>query len=568
MRSATETDALFEIAVRLDDASLLALYRVQRDQIQKLFGDNSWWRARTESAAKKKLADRDANWSKIYYALLDEMSANDDKRIQFQSGLDYLPSFLVLEEVYGTPEWEEQDRRKALERISSPEVLEHALSVGLLDRQDASGIEQYAKNGWTDMLRPIYLLMKANSEEGEGLEIFQDSLYRACILAIENNHPDALEVLVPMLLENAARDLAFYTGEILSNVLRLDPAKIDVVRFLNVISPLYSDMKASVKDAIVGHNAGNADVIQLLVDQGLLSLDDLDIDDAVKRGRQSIISFLVDRGYVPDNLPWDEILEQVSLGPLFSRVGYVAYLLTKTSPAVKDNRALKIAVQKDLHGVLDLLLKDARLDPMDNIRGVLESGKRHGSDESSALRVESTVSLGHAGRWGYNHAIARILEDDRVRVELMDLSTLRLALLWRESGTDHYGSKTEDKIRAYTLATGLSSRELGQRLEQSDLYAMLLRFILVKLPDNQELVDWMIEQDSSDFQIVATSILTNRPVPAQLLPFEVLLLCALYPIVSMADLQAYTRRATSDPQVIRDTDGLLALHLAVAPLRQ
>lgn len=82
MRSVTASDTLFEIAARVDDETLLALYPAHREQISWLISDNNWWYIRTQHLVGQRLINRQANWSRIYYALDHEVLGSD---------FDYLP---------------------------------------------------------------------------------------------------------------------------------------------------------------------------------------------------------------------------------------------------------------------------------------------------------------------------------------------------------------------------------------------------------------------------------------------------------------------------------------------
>lgn len=161
-----------------------------------------------------------------------------------------------------------------------------------------------------------------------------------------------------------------------------------------------------------------------------------------------------------------------------------------------------------------------------------------------------------------NLDITSILNDKRVRVELMDLPTLRLALWWREG-------KLRDRLRAIEQMNLISRQELGQRIEtwQTSTYGLLLAFILIKKRSGQELIDWMIEQNNDDFQIAAAAILTNESVSEELVPIEALLLCALYPTVRFSELSSYIRRQTASPEIIRDSEVLVALYLGLSGIQ-
>lgn len=561
MRSVTEVgDTLFEIAARLDDRALLALYPAQQEQITKLIANDRWWYVRSQFLVRRDLTPRSANWSRIYYALLDQIEHGQNRgRALFQSGLDYLPSYLVLEEVFGKPTWGTSNTRDMWSHISDPGVLQHLLDIKLLKKREARGITSIARHGWTSMVEPLYRLMKANINEDD-LEEFYSKLGYVCSLAIEAGHYDTAEAIIALLVENDPDSLESARRQVLMAVLWSD-----IPRLVEMLLPLYGNDRNKLSQALEEAiwNSVRPDMIQSLVDMGLIDLQGLKerFDEALRDRRWNIISFLVDRGYVDSNLPWAEMLEETIRSGSHQRPDhrYVEYLITKTSAASEDNRLLRLAVGSDWYEIASSLLKDPRVDPMKNLRGILDSDPHTSSDET--MRIENVVSLTQK-RFTENLDIASILKDKRVRVELMDLPTLRLAIWWSEV-------KAEDKIEA-VRRMGTSRGDLGRRIEtwKTDSYGLLLAFILIKLPTGPDLLDWMIAQDNDDFQTVSTAILTNKPVPDRLLPIEALLLCILYPAVQFSEISSYVRTGSHAIKSVLDSEVLVALYLGLSGIRQ
>lgn len=390
MRSVTEAgDTLFEIAARLDDAALLALYPVQREQITRLVENSDWWYARSRLLVRRDLEPRSANWSKIYYALSNEMKRSDDKGyVSFQSGFDYLPSLLVLEEVYGQPRWQGGDASQAWSLISSPEVLQHLLDSGLLKATEARGISSITSRGWTSMVEPLYRLMKANVAVGRE-EAFFSELGRVCSLAIEAGHYDTAEEIVVLLVKNDPALLKGARSRVLASVLSRDPAKSDVFGLVGLLLLLYGDDRSQLSRALeegIWNDEVSPDTIQVLVDMNLLDLEWLQrqLDKVISQRAWNVISFLVERGHVDSNLPWNEMLEKTieSAADSLPNRGYIEYLLTKTSAASDDNLLLRLAVYKRGYEVARTLLQDPRVDPMKDLRAILKSDSQ---TRSSAL---------------------------------------------------------------------------------------------------------------------------------------------------------------------------------------
>src|SRR3990170_8950489 len=113
-------DILRQICERLDDETLFQLWKVDayKQAISSFLTGNLFWYVRSEYLLSEienrfvnSLTKRpDADWKKIYYALLLSLMPISNKLVHV-SGMDNLDSVLVLEEVYGpvpTYTWEEQ----------------------------------------------------------------------------------------------------------------------------------------------------------------------------------------------------------------------------------------------------------------------------------------------------------------------------------------------------------------------------------------------------------------------------------------------------------------------------
>lgn len=265
--------------------------------------------------------------------------------------------------------------------------------------------------------------------------------------------------------------------------------------------------------------------------------------------RGNVLAFLVDVNVVTE-LNWNQLLVSVvtSGAALRSDRSFVTYLLTKTSAVDKNNALLRLAVNVGRHSRAGLVLLDPRVDPMENLRDILRSDERVIS--SIYDRVESSLSLCSDVDPPDNPNVMAILSDERVRIELLDLPTLRLALWWRQK----YNNRIED----------LDSCVLGQLLERGDLLALILRFILIQDPGDdkpgERILDWMISLGDQRLARVAAAMITpDAFIQRDLLPVYGLMLRLLYPNMLYRRVIRLLEEMVDDDELLEDCKILLSI---------
>lgn len=256
MRSVTASDTLFEIAARVDDETLLALYPAHREQISWLISDNNWWYIRTQHLVGQRLINRQANWSRIYYALDHEVLGSD---------FDYLPSVLVYEELHGphNEDWSEETERAVWKLVADPDVLEYFISTGQLHPLKVTGIENAVKKGWVSMVEPLYRLMKALANVGHSLVSKLSNLFK---IAVENHNRDIAVILVRLALEY--RDVFLYNVryEMLQAALQSGD-----VGLLLLLRPMWKEQHEFRLSINYDLNQADPAMIQLLYDANLVN---------------------------------------------------------------------------------------------------------------------------------------------------------------------------------------------------------------------------------------------------------------------------------------------------------
>lgn len=336
-------DILYEIAIKVDDDVLLALYPRYGDEIRHMFDSNLFWKARAEHIAGMRLVDRDANWSRIYYALEDDRS----------DGLDYLPSLLVLEEVYGMLDWDSHLERSRWARIASPDVLQYLLDTKQIGREPVpnDALISAAENGRMDMILPMYEALKSNGEPEESLAY--NTLIAAEYAAREGKGevmPLLIDLILPVLGEHE-NVLSMRVHEVLRASL-VGGNRMAIEQAMRLYRTR-GDIEEAVFDDV--HYA-SPETIQLLIDMDLFTVDELGetLAYSIENGHTSVIEFLHRQGLAP-SLDWNRLLRdalQKSLGPSDS---YLMYLMSKVDVTRDDELMLRIARKKNSKWLMETM---------------------------------------------------------------------------------------------------------------------------------------------------------------------------------------------------------------------
>jgi hypothetical protein len=215
----------------------------------------------------------------------------------------------------------------------------------------------------------------------------------------------------------------------------------------------------------------------------------------------------------------------------------IEYLLTLVSPATKNNQTLKIAASSS-HEILELVLKDDRIDPMTSLLEVI----RHTSPALMKKKLwtsltSNDIRLRSSGiREGDRDKSTDLLvRDSRVRTELLDSSTIRV-IMWILS--DFTRDKEDGFNRGNDLVGAeLELDELEAIIEDGiDIYSDVLRHLFIKRPNAYELLDWMIEMNDPSLREAARCVARNIMTRKCSSPLRSLLLSIVYPTLSLQEL--------------------------------
>lgn len=391
------------------------------------------------------------------------------------------------------------------------------------------------------MVEPLYRLMKALANVGHSLVSKLSNLFK---IAVENHNRDIAVILVRLALEY--RDVFLYNVryEMLQAALQSGD-----VGLLLLLRPMWKEQHEFRLSINYDLNQADPAMIQLLYDANLVNPGRDMLKRALANREGNVLAFLVDVNVVTE-LNWNQLLVSVvtSGAALRSDRSFVTYLLTKTSAVDKNNALLRLAVNVGRHSRAGLVLLDPRVDPMENLRDILRSDERVIS--SIYDRVESSLSLCSDVDPPDNPNVMAILSDERVRIELLDLPTLRLALWWRQK----YNNRIED----------LDSCVLGQLLERGDLLALILRFILIQDPGDdkpgERILDWMISLGDQRLARVAAAMITpDAFIQRDLLPVYGLMLRLLYPNMLYRRVIRLLEEMVDDDELLEDCKILLSV---------
>lgn len=524
------------ILSRLDNASLQALFTSGfESQITTLARDSLFWKMRAEHLAGRELVAPDTpEWKRVYYALLSarELLATvatiglkpialfkQHEIGPLVFGLDYLPSLLALIQVYGAPKWStnEHDQNRVWEYVTDPAVLTYLLDSGSAandreqkswlitgddDRSAQYGLQQAAFAGRDWMIDPILAVISSERR------------WTAAVLAIYSAVSAGSLDMIKLLMRRAP---GYKPGRLMFwHVARHGTAEITRY-FLSIGEP--ESWTQLIDMAFEFDNSASLSVLmyQTKVDPQAL------FQRAMKDKNPRIVMLLdKQKPEFKGKTTYRALLTwTLNVGIGVGREGkleLLQYLLTKISPASEKNQALKIAVKAGDADAITLLLDDRRLDPNVHLLDVLQPGKR--APKPGAIDV--------------------VVRHPRVLVERMSTElVLWLVNSWIGQIRDrYYGALT-----AVKKVGGFD--DLNEYLDKTDLYSILLRFLIIKHPTAEELMDWMIGMNEKDFEKASRLVLSgehakNREIEA----YRALMSCLLYPSVSF---ETWLARLRSEP---------------------
>lgn len=160
-------DVMFEVATKLDNTELAKLVTPELwDGLRDVLSCNEFWKRRVEHLTGRELSERpDVDWRRVYRSVWLTVETED---LSWRH-LDYLPSVLVLEEL-----WDEPDSRQPIwSEIMDPSVLGYLIERGHFTAQDAEVtrcLEMHCSSGREDMITSLLELLRDRTSCSHHLE--------------------------------------------------------------------------------------------------------------------------------------------------------------------------------------------------------------------------------------------------------------------------------------------------------------------------------------------------------------------------------------------------------------
>lgn len=498
-------DVFSEIAVRLDDETLARLAVLGFLPVMRVvLANQDFWYRRTSFLASH-ASDRvkgglkprsDVDWRRIYRTLAatSDSSSPGQEQVIWRH-LDYVPALLVLEEVYGRPDWEKRgDIEEVWYEIESESALEYMLDEEFLTSY-ASGLgaclESAAENGRDELIEDLLERLNAyleETDEWQDEDIAERAIDKAAEIAARERRATTLELLI----EGKHRELDENSDLITAAIEGEDK---DVMRYL-LSQYAYSD----IEPIDLMKSAVNSTLIPFLVDHYHTPIEELFplFELAVECDATATIDFLLERGVGSDpDFRWGDLLMQAVKRDQSKLVRFILEHDSEveiTTKLINKARPASLAV---------LLANPRSPDPMTMMDSLLR--ERHWW----SAEVEKNARA--------------ILDTPRVRVE-------RLSKAQLETFFDILEESLEDRLRDVDAALRLWTRENAIHVALGhSTFALTLRFLLLKSPSSVQLADWMIEMNNAEFREVAERVVSGEGVRPELTWILALMFAMLYP---------------------------------------
>lgn len=519
------SDVLFEITTKLDNQTLETLSTTPVWTAISTLINEHWWYIRSEHLVNRDLQARpDVDWKRVYYSLLASMLSPDD--LQIVHGLDYLPSLLVLIEVYGEPNLASTEvERKLWTSVESEEVLDYLVDELFLDGSlelSFAGLQAAIDNSRVEMIQPMLYWVKLGEDEHGDKKATDRRLERVILRVIENQQVATLEVFIEEKIASGSASLLNAA---------VGTRRLDIVRLL--LSGWYSQ-QTLVSAARIA--------VEMDWSEGLtLFLGKLDEKNwqglfykALEHGSGYIAEMLVSKRLASDldERGWEDVLSKALANGSGSMVRYA---VTRVAPT-------------------------PILDP-DSLVGRLRSAGGIIANEQ-VYRLMRDTPIGVSTLRG-------IYEDESVAIDLVrdqnpetwDRGTLRIFL---RSLADANASKRRGISLAVQIASDLDLPDVNAILNLehgTSLYHILIRLILIKRPSSLELTEWMEARRDPMIGAAAQLVLDHHAtLDPELVPIRALLLCMLYPALTLQELTDAIREEGASHQAVLRAAILVGAH--------
>lgn len=572
-------DTFRRLCVQLDEKALYSLGRGMSGQwimsaITTLLNDNRFWYERTEYIANKKLSyNQDDNWVKIYNIVDRTLTASvgstleHNKRTIFSwmyiLGLKYLPALKTLVEIYGEPS--PMSASRALEMqplaIESVDVLMYILDKGWIEYDSEVTMSHLYELIETkddgEIVAALLSILKKTQVTKEELQYLPDQVVRY-----------GRHTTLKLLLEAYTFDDTI-TTRALKTAIKDGRANVVEVLLKKRSYELYvlRDMLPIV--------ASNTRILRLLVDGiDFDSSENQSITNeifyiAVQNGNVDSARLLID--LIPrlrSRITREMLLNSISAG----RTEFVSFLLEYINPYSESNEVLMVAKRVNM---LELLLRDSRVDPMLNLESVVLSMITRPRESNvanlikiTADRVKNATSLTSDGHLRAEKRVNTLVLDSRVKIEELSVQLIRI-LCW--ASDDLLQDRIEGYIEGGMLASEVkSTRErMGLAIEEDSIYGHVLAFIALKRPSSIDLVKWMQEMNNRDLVLAARNAIGEEETKREeLVPLQALMTCLLYPLISLEDILDELRVNEENEDSIRRAGELVGTYLGKIGIEQ
>lgn len=581
-------DVLSELLARVDDDTLLKMSQVPywRQQIHDLLSNprsgREFWHHRAETLTGVTLESSSSDcgtdcWKDIYYAVKSRKEKEDQAvedgasilwirlldRLPFSAvravlGLGSVEMFEVMKKIYPLPDVPgDTVQRRVWNAIEDPAVLQSAIQAGLLRVKDV------LVRGAIEAAPLLALLSTSDLRQQMAEEVIS--------YARGEQAGEIVRMVLPQVVSQSAIDKALFKQASLRSAETID-LLLDRVTNLDVI-------KSSMEQAARSNNGPGTRVFLDRIQPDLQTKQKLFEDAYYANAEESMLALLEkDSKSIGDIDPYSLLLRSINN----RHYKLIRFALQHTDPGLPGSKAL-IEASTDPEAFA-LILSDPRVDPMPSVMDLIRSSRRITFQDNAMLEdIEDNPSL--LGGEPYTHQelmrgikstqvekVADILiRDPRVDIESFQRGILRL-VFW--SLADTIADRIEGLQIGRQMAGSrrLSPQELRRTLElKNDIYAKLLRYIILKRPSSVDLIDWMTAQIGADretFAFAAGDVLDDVIEPdLDVTPIWSLLQVMLYPTLTLTRLIDRLRTSDVDRDLITRAAQLVGAHIGAEKLR-
>lgn len=507
----------YHIALRLSDTTLLKLTHTSIwNELLPVLRRSSFWYERTEILALSNLESRsDVDWKRVYYSLVDSRARALSSRA---SVVDYLPALLVHIEIGYAPLTD----FKVWSRIGSVEVLNYLLSIGLEVTADgvSDALATSARLENEEMVRSLLLLASKREDLEEDL-----SLADAIDEAISSKNI----AITQLLLTEDNEDFDSYLRY------AIEKGAVEIAHWLYC----RDDYSANemIDNITLAIQSGDPSMLELVLDKMECEYPGLGREvgsalflDAVQANNVAAIDILAARDMSPSDTDLSEAIATAVQRDMLEATQY----LLKLRPTLKLDSNLLLHAAKKSRDMFRIVLADERVDPNLNLTKMISSLLGRRSSELSSVLPSSSFSVPRSRRLDES-CFNLLVQDSRFEIERLNIGDVR-SLVWclQDSIADNVLGFTSGGTRAGGTT---NTKHLGLAIEGKSIYSLLLRYLVLKRPSAQQLVQWMISLEDETLVLAARwTIGEHSEIESELAPIKAIMLLMLHPGISFDDI--------------------------------